>query len=114
MGKANLGELEEEVRGVFSSRLRKELIRVVQEVSGNRRFLVRLQDGCEKDLTSNKLTIVTVYKSPVDEEPEVNMIAMVPNETVDLDKGCYHGVYVMQAFTEGGVSIGSRSRRTWT
>ena len=104
----------EEVRGGFSSSLRKELIGVVQGVSENRRFLVRLQDGCEKDLTSNKLTVVTVYKSPVYEEPEVNMIAMITNKIVDLDKGCYYGVYVMQAFTEGGVSIGSRSWRTWT
>ena len=32
----------------------------------NEMFLVRFQDGCEKDVTSNKLTVVTVEKSPVD------------------------------------------------
>ena len=59
MVKSKVGELEDEVREVFSSRLRKELTGVVQGVSGKRRFLVRFQDGCENDKTLNQLTIVT-------------------------------------------------------
>ena len=63
--KENVGELYNEVREGFSRRPRKELTGVVQGVSGKRRFLVRSKDGCEKDLTSNQLTIVTVEKSTV-------------------------------------------------
>ena len=46
--KANVGELEEEIREVFSRRLRNEMNGVVQEVAGNRSYLVRFQDGLEK------------------------------------------------------------------
>ena len=49
--KAKVGELEEELRAIFSRRLRKELTGVVQEVSGNKRFLLIFQDNCEKYLT---------------------------------------------------------------
>ena len=63
--KSNVGELGDEVREGFYRRMRKELTGVVQGVSGKRRFLVRFQDGCEKDMTSNKLTAVIVDKIPV-------------------------------------------------
>ena len=33
---------------------------MAQGVSGNMRFLVRFQDGCDKDLTSNHLIIMTI------------------------------------------------------
>ena len=71
---------------------------MVQGVSGKRRFLVRFQYGFEKDLTSNQLTAVTVDNIPVDEKPEMSMISVIPDDTVDLEKGCYHGVYDIQDF----------------
>ena len=43
--KAEIGELEEEVRVGSSRIMRKELTGVVQAVSGKRRFLVRFHDG---------------------------------------------------------------------
>ena len=47
---------------------------------------MRFQDGCEKYVTYNKLTVVTVDKTPVKEEPKVPMIAMIPDDTVTLEK----------------------------
>ena len=51
--KSKIGELEEEVREGFLRILRKELTVVVQGVYGKKRFLMRFQYGCKKDLTSN-------------------------------------------------------------
>ena len=51
--KSKLGELGEELREGFSSRLRKYLTAVVQGVSSKNSFLVRFQDGCGNDLTLN-------------------------------------------------------------
>ena len=59
---------------------------VVQEVSGKRMLLVRFQHGCEKYLKLNQLTVVTLYKSPMEEEPKVPMVAMIPDDTVTLEK----------------------------
>ena len=39
--KANVGDLEEEIREGFLRKLRKEIIGAVQEVLGRRRYLVR-------------------------------------------------------------------------
>ena len=40
----------------------------------------------------------------MEEEPEVPTIPEIPDETVPLEKGFYHGVYVMLHFNkEGGV-----------
>ena len=63
--KSKVGELEEEIREVFSRRLRKEMTGVVQEVVGKRRYSVSIQDGLEKEILSNQLTIVVV-RSEVD------------------------------------------------
>ena len=52
--KANIGELEEEVRVGSARRMRMELTGVVQAISGKGRFLVRFHDGCEKNLSSNQ------------------------------------------------------------
>ena len=60
--KAKIGELEEEVRVCISRRMRKELTGVVQGVSGRRRFLVRIQNGCENNLSSNQLNVVTAHE----------------------------------------------------
>ena len=48
--KSKIGEFEEEVRSGILRRMRKELTGVVKDVSGRRRFLVRFQDGCKKNL----------------------------------------------------------------
>ena len=49
--KANVGELEEDLREGFSRRLRKEISDVVQEVVGKRIYLVRFQNGGEKEMS---------------------------------------------------------------
>ena len=72
--KAKIGELEEEVRAGNSRRMRKELTGVVQGVLGRRRFLVRFQNGCKKNLSSNQLNDVIVEKIPLEEEPEFSTI----------------------------------------
>ena len=59
--KAKIGELEEEVRVGSTRKMSKELTGVVQAISGKRRFLVRFHDGCEKNLSSNKLTVGTAH-----------------------------------------------------
>ena len=43
--KTNIGELEEEVRAVFSRRMRKEFTGVFQGIYGKNQFLTRFQDG---------------------------------------------------------------------
>ena len=50
---------------------------VVQEVVGNRRYLVRFHDGLEDNMPSNQLTIV-VARSEVEEEIEVREVDMIP------------------------------------
>ena len=58
--KANIGELEEDVRAGCLRSMGKDLTGVVQLFVGKKKFLVRFQDGCKKYLNSNKLTIVIV------------------------------------------------------
>ena len=85
VAKSKVDELEDEVRELlFSRHIRKELTGVVQGVSGKRSFLVRFQDECEKYLTSNQITIVTVDNRPVTEEDEVANIYVIPDEDIDL------------------------------
>ena len=71
--KSKLGELEEEVREGFLRLLRKELTGVFQGVSRKRRFLASFQYGCKK--------AVILEKRPVEEEPKVPMIPVIPDET---------------------------------
>ena len=86
----NIGELEEEeVRAGSSIRMRKEFTGVVQGVSGRRRFLVRFQNGCKKNLSSNQLTVVIADKILVEEEPEVSTIPEIPEDNVEKQKGYY-------------------------
>ena len=65
--KAKVGDLEEEIGEGFSRRLRKEMTGVVQEVVGKRRYLVRFQDGIEKDMLSNQLTMVVARSELVED-----------------------------------------------
>ena len=49
--KAKVGDLEEDIREGFLRRLSKKMNSVVREVVGKRRYLVRLQDGLDKDMS---------------------------------------------------------------
>ena len=73
---------------------------MAQGVSVKRRSLVKFQYACEKYLTSNQLTIATVEKIPVTKEAEVNMIYVISDETIYLEKGDYHCVYVLLQFNK--------------
>ena len=79
----------------------------------NKRFLVRFQDGCEKDLTSNQLTIVIVEKSLVDNEPEVPTNTEIPEEQDTLEKIYYNSVCVIIHFKKMLLLTGSMIRQTW-
>ena len=96
--KANIGELEEEVRAGSSRRTRNDLTGVVQGATGRRRFLERFHNGCQKNLSSNQLTVVIIEKIQVEEEPEVCAIPEIPEEKVELEKGYYLCVYIMLQF----------------
>ena len=61
----------------------KELTGVVQGVSGRRRLLMRFQNGCKNNLSSNQLTVVIVDKIPAEEEPSVSMIPEIPEDRVE-------------------------------
>ena len=65
----------------------KELTGVVHGVLGRRRFLVRFQNGCEKNLSSNQLTVVTAHKILVEEAPEVSTIPEIPEDNVKKIEG---------------------------
>ena len=84
--KAKVGELEEEVREGFLRILRKELTGVVQVVSGKKRLLVRFKYGRENYMKSNQLTIGTVENIPMEEEPDVSTVDVIPDEKVPLGK----------------------------
>ena len=68
---------------------------VVQEVVGKMRYLVRFQDGLDKDMLSNQLTIV-VIRCEVEEDIEVREVDMIPE--VYEDVGYYHWVYIFPHF----------------
>ena len=96
--KANISQLEEEVRAGSSRRMRKDLTGVVQGVSGRRRFLVRFHNGCENNLSSNQLTVVTAHEILVEEAPKVSTIPEIPEDIVESHKGYYVCVYVILQF----------------
>ena len=96
--KAKIVELEEEVRVGSSIRMRKELTGVVRCVSGKRRFLVRFQNRCKNNLSSNQLTVVTAHEILVEEAPEVSTIPEIPEDNVEIHKGYYQCVYVLLQF----------------
>ena len=85
--KAKIGELEEELSVGSSRSMRKELTGVVQGVSGKRRFLVRFQNGCEKNLSSNQLTVMISHEILVEEAPLVSTIPVIPEDNVKKHKG---------------------------
>ena len=96
--KAKIRELEEEVRVGSAIRTRKELTGVVQAISGKRRFLVRFHDGCEKNLSSYQLTVVTAHEILVEEVPLVSTIPVIPEDKNESHKGYDVSVYVILHF----------------
>ena len=66
---------------------------MLQVVSGNKRILLRFKDVCEKYLTLNKLNVVTVDMLPTTKKVKVATIYVMPDDTVDFEKGQYNGVY---------------------
>ena len=82
--KSNVGELEEEVRAGNSIKMRNDLTGVVQGFSGKKIFLVRFQDRCERNMSSNQHTVVIVENISEEKEPEVSEIAEIPEEQVEL------------------------------
>ena len=80
--KANIGELEEEVRAGFLIRMRKELTGVVQGISGKKRSLVRFQYECKNNLSLNQPTVMIVDKIPEEKEPKVFTNPEIPEEQV--------------------------------
>ena len=73
---------------------------MVESVSGKSRFLFRIQDGCEKDLTLNQLNVVAVDRIVVAKESKVPIISTKPEEVVDLMKVYYPGAYVFLEFNK--------------
>ena len=57
-----------------------------ESVGGKKRLLMRFQDGFEKEMSMNQLTIVTVERRPITKEYEVPEIYAMPEEEVDLEK----------------------------
>ena len=68
---------------------------MVQEVVWKRRYLVRFQDGLDKEISPKQL-IVVVVRSEVEEDIEVRELEVIPEVLEEL--GCYHLVYVSQHF----------------
>ena len=71
---------------------------MIQVVSGKMRLLVVFQDGSEKGLTSNQLTALVVNSIPMTKEVKLLTISVIPDETIDLDKVYYPGLYVIIKF----------------
>ena len=67
--------------------MRKELSSLLQVVSGNKRILLRFKDVCEKYLTLNKLNLVIVDRIPMTKKVKVATISVMPDDTVDFEKG---------------------------
>ena len=84
--KTSIDELEEEVRAGCSKGLRKELTGVVQVISWKTMLLVRFQDVCENNLSSNQLTIVILENIPEEKEPKVFTNPEIPEEQVRLEQ----------------------------
>ena len=66
-----------------SRRVRKKLNGVVQGASRRRIFLVRFQNWCKNNHSSNQLTAVIVDKILVEEEPLVSTIPNIPEYQVE-------------------------------
>ena len=79
---------------------------MVQVILGKKRFLVRFQDGREKNLSSNQLTIVIVEKITDETDAKIFTNPEIPEEQLRMEKGYYQCVYVMLCF-KNEVGVGS-------
>ena len=59
---------------------------------------MRFHDGCEKNLSSNQLTVVTPHEILVEEAPLVSTIPVIPEDKNESHKGYYVCVYVILQF----------------
>ena len=73
---------------------------MVQGVSGKMVLLVKFQDGYDKDMTMNQITGVKLDRIPVTKEAEFPTIYAILDWEVDLEKGYYHGVYILIQFNK--------------
>ena len=71
---------------------------VVQAILVKMMFLVRFHDGCENNLSSNQLTIVTPHEILVEEAPLMSTIPVIPEDKNESHKGYYVSVYVILQF----------------
>ena len=106
-----LGGLEEEIREGFSRQLKKELTGTMGRVVGQKRYLLRFEDGSEKELRSNYLAAAKQYRSPDTEKAEEVKIPAKLIETVGVDKELYQEFYVLQGFLKGMVLILWKNRQ---
>ena len=59
---------------------------------------MRFHDGCEKNLSSYQLTVVTSHEILLEEAPKVSTIPEIPEDIFESHKGYYIGVYVLLQF----------------
>ena len=64
-------------------------------------------------LILNDLSSLTVERIPDTKEAEVPTIYIIPDETVDLYKWYYHGVYMLLKLKKIIVLVERRSRQRW-
>ena len=69
--KANVGDLEEDVRKLLTRNMRKEFTGVVEEDSGNKRLMKTFHYGFNKYIRYNKLNVMTVVVITKTKEAEV-------------------------------------------
>ena len=86
---------------------------MMKGVSVKKRLLVRFHDGCENNMSSNKLTIVKVEKIPEEKEPEFFLIIEIPEDQVELEKGYHRCVYLILQVNNRPLFILKRRRWTW-
>ena len=104
---AKIGELKDEVRTGSSRRMRNYLTCVLEGFLVKKRLLVRFQDGCENNMSSNQLTVVIVKKIPDEKEPEVSEVAEIPEDQAELEKMYYFCFYIMLRFKKQ-ISVDSK------
>ena len=59
---------------------------------------MRFQNGCENNLSSNQLTVVTAHDILMEEAPKVSTIPVIPEDNVESHNGYYLCVYVLLQF----------------
>ena len=59
---------------------------------------MRFHNGCENNLSSNQLTVVTAHEILVEEASDVSTIPEIPEDNVESHQGYYRCVYVILQF----------------